>query len=229
MKGGTTQALDRLWRSGYGKVVDLTNFIPDALATGNFKLRPECYVREVTVGPDGRATGVIYIDADGREVVQKANLVILCLGAIESARLMLMSKSPLFPDGIANSSGQVGRNATFHEYLFAVGLFDDEPLYGFAGTYISGGSFEFYETDEKRGHIGGALIGASMVGHPISWAGSSAGPAWGLEAKDWDRRNYNHADEDRQYAARYVRRIEPGGSRSGRRRRLGTAGGADNP
>lgn len=184
--------------TGYGdpgtaKSSTLTNFIPDALATGNFKLRPECYVREVTVGPDGRATGVIYIDADGREVVQKANLVILCLGAIESARLMLMSKSPLFPDGVANSSGQVGRNATFHEYLFAVGLFDDEPLYGFAGTYISGGSFEFYETDEKRGHIGGALIGASMVGHPISWAGSSAGPAWGLEAKDWDRRNYNHA------------------------------------
>jgi choline dehydrogenase-like flavoprotein len=184
--------------TGYGdpgtaKSSTLTTFIPEALATGNFELRPDCYVRQVTVSTDGRAKGVIYIDADGQEVELEAKVVILCLGAIESARLMLMSRSPLFPDGLANTSGLVGKNATFHEYLFAVGLFDTEPLYGFAGTYISGGSFEFYETDEKRGHIGGALIGASMVGHPLNWAGSSVGPSWGIGSKDWDRRNYNHA------------------------------------
>jgi choline dehydrogenase-like flavoprotein len=170
----------------------LTTFVPEALATGNFDLRPECYVREVTLHKDGRARGVIYIDPAGNEVEQEANAVLLCLGAIESARLMLLSKSHQFPDGLANSSGQVGRNATFHEYLFAVGLFDDEEsLSGFAGNYISGGSFQFYETDEKRGHIGGALIGASYMCHPINYE-FPARPLWGSAAKDTDRDFYNH-------------------------------------
>ena len=84
----------------------MTTFVPEALATSNFEMRPDCYVREVKVSRDGRAKGVIYIDGDGREVEQDAKVVLLCLGAIESARLMLMSKSPLFPEGIANSSGQ---------------------------------------------------------------------------------------------------------------------------
>ncbi|SDP42819.1 Choline dehydrogenase [Arthrobacter sp. ok909] len=184
--------------NGYGdpsttKSTTLTSFIPEAMATGNFELRAECYVREVTVHPNGRAKGVVYIDSEGREVEQEAKLVILTLGAIESARLMLMSKSSLFPEGIANGSGQVGRNATFHEYLFSTGLFDsDEPLYGFAGNYISGGSFEFYETDENRGHIGGALIGASHMCHAINWEFPSR-PTWGSAAKDADLKYYNHA------------------------------------
>jgi choline dehydrogenase-like flavoprotein len=171
----------------------LDTFVPEALATGNLELRPESYVREVTVGPDGRARGVAYTDALGREVEQEATLVLLCLGAVESARLMLLSQSRLHPDGLANSSGQVGRNATFHEYLFAVGLFNDEqPLYGFPGNYISGGSFQFYETDSNRGHIGGALIGASHVGQPINW-NFPGRPQWGSAAKDADRDFYNHA------------------------------------
>jgi choline dehydrogenase-like flavoprotein len=170
----------------------LTSFVPEAVATGNFELRPDCYVREVALGPDGRARGVIYVDLDGFEVEQEADLVILCLGAIESARLMLLSQSPTFPDGIANSSGQLGGNATFHEYLFTLGLFADEPIHGFAGHYISGGSFEFYETDEDRGHIGGAFIGASQVTQPVNWYFPGR-PEWGQAAKDADRHFYNNA------------------------------------
>lgn len=170
----------------------LTTFVPEALATGNFELRPESYVREVKVDAGGRATGVVYLDAQGREVEQDATAVLLCLGAIETARLMLMSTSPAFPDGLANSSGQVGRNATFHEYMFALGLFDDEPLGGWAGHYISGGSFEFYETDENRGFIGGGFIGASGVGQPINWTFPGR-PLWGSAAKDADRGLYGHA------------------------------------
>jgi choline dehydrogenase-like flavoprotein len=184
--------------NGYGDPTSsrsstLTTFVPEALATGNFELRPGCYVREVVLGRDGRATGVVYVDEQGHEVEQDAELVVLCLGAIETARLMLLSTSRYFPDGLANSSGQVGRNVTFHEYLFAVGLFDDEqPIYGFPGVYISGGSFQFYETDENRGHIGGALIGASHMGQPINYYRPGF-PAWGSAAKDADRQFYNHA------------------------------------
>ncbi|GAB2961703.1 GMC family oxidoreductase [Amycolatopsis acidiphila] len=173
----------------------LTTFIPEAVATGNFELRPESFVREIKVGKDGRATGVVYIDPDGNEVQQDAEVVILSLGAIESARLMLMSKSPQFPDGLGNSSGQVGKNATFHEYLFAVGLFDqeiDDPLYGWTGNYISGGSFEFYETDESRGHIGGSLISASQTCHPINMVFPGR-PTWGEGMKDADRNYFSFA------------------------------------
>jgi choline dehydrogenase-like flavoprotein len=169
----------------------LTTFVPEALATGNFELRPDCYVREVKVAGNGLARGVVYIDGEGREVEQEASAVLLCLGAIESARLMLLSKSGVFPEGIANSSGQVGKNATFHEYLFAVGLFD-EPMYGWTGNYINGGSFEFYETDESRGHIGGSLISASHICHPINWM-LPGRPLWGSGAKDADRDFFNHA------------------------------------
>lgn len=168
-----------------------TTFVPEAIATGNLELRTECYVREVLVGADGRATGVLYVDAEGREVEQRASVIILCLGAIESARLMLQSTSRHFPDGLANSSGQVGRNATFHEYVFAVGLFDD-PLDGWVGNYISGGSFEFYETDESRGFVNGAFIGASMTGQPINWI-MPGRPTWGQAAKDADREYFGRA------------------------------------
>ncbi|WP_214370828.1 GMC family oxidoreductase [Pseudonocardia sp. H11422] len=173
----------------------LTTFIPEAVATGNFELRSESFVREITVGKDGRATGVVYIDPDGNEVAQEAKVVVLGLGAIESARLMLMSKSPQFPDGLGNSSGMVGKNATFHEYVFAVGLFDseiDDPLHGWAGNYISGGTFEFYETDENRGHIGGCLISASQTCHPINWVFPGR-PRWGQSLKDADRNYFNFA------------------------------------
>jgi choline dehydrogenase-like flavoprotein len=196
-RGRTPSNWTSFW-NGYGdpsgmRSSTLNTFVPEALATGNLEVRADCYVREVTVGPDGRARGVVYLDALGREIEQEATLVLLCLGAVESARLMLLSTSRLFPDGLANSSGQVGRNATFHEYLFAVGLFNDEqPLYGFPGNYISGGSFQFYETDYDRGHIGGALIGASHVGQPVNW-NFPGRPGWGSAAKDADRDFYNHA------------------------------------
>lgn len=173
----------------------LTTFIPEALATGNYELRADCYVREVMVGPDGKATGVLYEDLHGRLIEQEATIVILASSAIESARLMLLSKSNRFPDGIANGSGLVGKNATFHEYLFAIGLFDKElhsPRDAFAGSYISGGTMQFYETDESRGHIGGCLITCSQVGQPINWLFPGR-PAWGQSMKDANRDYFRHA------------------------------------
>ena len=92
--------------------------------TGRYDLRSDCYVSEILVGKDGRATGVRYQDEDGNEFVQNAKAVIVCGGGIETPRLLLMSKSALFPDGLGNGSGMVGKNATFHQYSFSVGLFD---------------------------------------------------------------------------------------------------------
>ena len=172
-----------------------TTYIPDALATGNFEVRADTFVREVKVDKNGRATGVIYIAPDGSEHLQEATVVILALGAIESARLMLLSKSPRFPEGLANDSGLVGKNATFHEYLFAVGLFDREvtdPLNGFTGNYQSGGSMHFYETDYDRGHIGGGIIATTQIGQPINPI-LPGKPVWGEAAKDADRDYFLHS------------------------------------
>jgi choline dehydrogenase-like flavoprotein len=171
------------------KSTTLTSFVPEAIATGRFDLRPDCYVQEVMVGSDGRATGVRYLDADGHEAEQKARYVILCQGAIESARLLQLSRSAQHPDGLANSSGQVGRNATFHEMMMTTGLFDravHDPLYGYSGHHFCGGTFEFYEHDDSRGHIGGCVVAATQVCQPVNWLFPGR-LTWGQAAKDADR------------------------------------------
>jgi choline dehydrogenase-like flavoprotein len=84
--------------------------IKPALKTGNLEVRTGAMVREVTVGPDGNATGVSYVDKKTRSEVQvRAKIVVLAASCCETARIMLNSKSSLFPNGIANSSGLVGK------------------------------------------------------------------------------------------------------------------------
>jgi choline dehydrogenase-like flavoprotein len=81
-----------------------------AMKTGNLEVRTGAMVREVLVGPDGLATGVSYIDKKTRgEVSVRAKIVVLAASCCETARIMLNSKSSQFPDGVANSSGLVGR------------------------------------------------------------------------------------------------------------------------
>ena len=87
--------------------------IPPALETGKLTLIPNAMAREIVVGKDGKANGVSYIDKTTRtERRISARAVVVAASACESARLLLNSKSHLFPDGLANSSGQVGRNLT---------------------------------------------------------------------------------------------------------------------
>lgn len=172
----------------------LNVFIPDALKTGRFDLRPDCYVRELTVDAAGNVKSAIYEDADGDAIEQEAGAFILACGAVETARLMLLSRSGRFPNGLANSSDLVGRNVTFHEYSAAVGLFDD-PIYAWAGGgYVSASSFQFYNHDASRGHASGGHIACAGVGIPlpINWRLPDA-PAWGAAAKQNDRDNFNHS------------------------------------
>lgn len=87
--------------------------LPPAMATGRLTIRTQAMVREVTVGTDGRATGVHYIDkTTGREHHAQARVVVLAASACESARILLNSKSSHFPEGLANSSGTVGKFLT---------------------------------------------------------------------------------------------------------------------
>ena len=87
--------------------------LPPALATGRLRIIANAMAREVTTGEDGLATGVSYVDTnDRRDYAVRARIVVLAASACETARLLLNSKSARFPDGLANSSGTVGRYLT---------------------------------------------------------------------------------------------------------------------
>ena len=172
----------------------LSVFVPQAVATGRYDLRADCYVREITVDERGRAKGAVYEDSDGIIHEQQADVVILACGAIETARLLLLSPSTRFPNGLANGSDLVGRNVTFHEYSAAVGTFDD-PIHAWAGGgYVSASSFQFYEHDDSRGFVGGGHMAAAGVGIPlpINWTLPDR-PPWGAGAKAVDRQYFDHS------------------------------------
>ena len=87
--------------------------IAPAQATGRLTLLTNAMVREVTVGPDGLATGVSYIDKNtGADEHVRAKIVVLAASALESSRILLNSRSSGFPQGLGNSSGTVGKYIT---------------------------------------------------------------------------------------------------------------------
>jgi choline dehydrogenase-like flavoprotein len=91
----------------------LASLLPAAERTGRCEVRPGCMVREVTMMRNGRARGVVYIDGADREHEVRAKIVVIAASAIESARLLLLSRSSRHPNGLGNGAGQVGRNLCF--------------------------------------------------------------------------------------------------------------------
>ena len=127
---------------------------PHATAAGA-KLLTGARVARITVDSKGYANGAIWLDSDGREHRARANAVVLAANGIGTPRLLLMSDDA-GPDGLANSSGLVGRNLMLHPNCAVMGVYDDEvqSYTGPAGQPIY--SLEFYETDETRGFHRGA-------------------------------------------------------------------------
>ncbi len=92
-------------------------FLPEAHKTGNLELRTNALAKNILVGDDGRAAGVSYIDRHSKQEVEvRAKAVVVSASCVESARILLNSKSRHWPNGIANSSGQAGRNLCDHLY-----------------------------------------------------------------------------------------------------------------
>jgi choline dehydrogenase-like flavoprotein len=131
---------------------DIT-YWPHAIRAG-VELRTHCRVREITTGPDGMASGVVYYDAEGVAQFQPAEMVIIACNGVGTPRLLLNSASARFPAGLANSSGLVGRNLMFHPYAYVYG-YAEEPLDGNRGPPLCLWSQEFYETDRKRDFVRG--------------------------------------------------------------------------
>lgn len=147
---------------------DLTHW-PRAINQGA-KLITGARVARIETNRAGLVSGAHWVDRDGRERFQGARTVVLAANAIGSARLLLASTSVSHPDGLANSSGIVGRNLMMHPFASVTGLFDDqlESWQGHFGCSIE--SFEFYETDERRGFVRGAKWGLAPTGGPMNAA-----------------------------------------------------------
>jgi choline dehydrogenase-like flavoprotein len=139
-------------------------YLPHATRAGA-KLITGARVRQVVTNAAGRADGVIWIDREGGEHLQRAGAVVLCANGVGTPRLLLLSSSPQHPDGLANSSGLVGRNLMLHPNCSVTGFYDRslESWHGPAGQLIY--SYQFYESDQSRGFVRGSKM------HALPWPG----------------------------------------------------------
>lgn len=140
----------------------LSAMLPLAEASGHCEIRPKSAVFRIATDSRGRAGEVLYLDDDGNERSQQAKAVILSGNGAETPRLLLMSASAQHPDGLANSSGYVGRNLMFNAHAAAQGVYE-QPLNEFKGVQVTRMIHDFYETDETRGFYGGGGIDARAL------------------------------------------------------------------
>jgi choline dehydrogenase-like flavoprotein len=159
------------------------------------QIRTGCRVREITVRPDGFADGVLYYDQDGALQEQKAEIVVLACNGIGTPRLLLNSKSAQHPDGLANSSGLVGKNLMFHPYALIRGIFN-EPLNGRRGPVgCTFWSHEFYRTDRSRGFVRGYSFEGNRGAGPAQtalWGMATGEIPWGVDHHRAYARLYGH-------------------------------------
>ncbi len=134
---------------------DIT-YWPAAIRAG-VELRTHCRVKRIVTGDDGMATGVEYFDKDGTLHFQAAHVVVVACNGIGTPRLLLNSASEQHPNGLANSSDQVGRNLMFHPYIQVFGYMDEE-VDGNRGPPLNLWSHEFYETDPERDFKRGYML-----------------------------------------------------------------------
>jgi choline dehydrogenase-like flavoprotein len=153
--------------------------IPKGEATGNLEVRPESFVQRIEHDASGKVTGVVYLDAKGVQQRQKARIVAVAGNSIESPRLLLNSASGQFKDGLANSSGQVGRNYMRHLTGSVYGVFD-KPVRMWRGTTMAGIVQDEAHHDPKRGFVGGYELETLSLGLPFMAAFLDPG-AWGRE------------------------------------------------
>jgi len=180
------------WCIGFGcemnaKSSTLATMIPEAERTGNCEIRPLSTVARVDVDEQDRARGVVYFDADGNEHYQKARSVVVSANGAETPRLLLMSATERHSDGLANSSGMVGRNLMFNAHSIAYGAFE-HPLNEYKGIQCTRIAMDYYDSDPKRGFYGGGALDSRgyLNGYPVLFAQQGVptdGPRWGADYK----------------------------------------------
>ena len=153
--------------------------IPRAQATGHMELRTQAQVVKIETDAKGKASAVVYYDAAGKLQRQKARIVAVAGNAIETPRLLLNSHSSRFPDGLANSSGQVGRNYMRHTTGSVYAVFNDK-VDMYKGTTMAGIIEDEARFDTSRGFAGGYHMETVSLGLPFYAAFLDPG-AWGAD------------------------------------------------
>ncbi|HWG36971.1 MAG TPA: GMC family oxidoreductase [Terriglobales bacterium] len=159
----------------------LISHVPDALAHGA-EVRDHCMAARIELGDDGRVTGVIFFDREGRERRQLAKAVIVCGYAIETPRLLLNSACPGFEHGLANSSGTLGRYLMAQAGNVVLGRFD-ELVRQYKAPPAHALTEEFYETDPARGFARGfavQTVGPLPIAMARQFAVAKGAWGWGL-------------------------------------------------
>jgi gluconate 2-dehydrogenase alpha chain len=183
----------------FAKASPQTVILPRVFEQPNFELRTNAHVTRVLLDKSGSgATGVLYVDAQGRETEQPAEIVVLCAYGINNVKLMLNSGIGRAYDP-ATGEGTVGRNYTY-QMDPAVTVFypEDININPFMGAGALATAIDDFNGDNfdhsGLGFVGGAYIKvATTGGRPIEYHPTPPGtPRWGLRWKQAVRRHYNH-------------------------------------
>src|SRR5881409_3420799 len=151
----------------------LVTKLPEADATGNFTLLTGTMVYRVNSDSSGRATGVSYRGVDGSDNTIEADLVILAPFIYDNTRLLLLSKSARFPNGLANSSGQLGKHVMAHIGARVFVAFDDRFVNIYMGPSAQKHSLDDFNADNFD-HSGLNFIRGAQIS--VSPADLEAGP-----------------------------------------------------
>jgi choline dehydrogenase-like flavoprotein len=168
----------------------LVSHVPDAIDHGA-EIRDNSMVARIEMGQDGRVTGVSYFGQEKRLVFQKAKVVIVAGYAIETPRLLLNSACPGWENGLANSSGTVGKYLMAQAGNVVLGRFD-EPIRMYKGPPANSLTEEFYETDPKRDFVRGfavQTVGPLPIAFGKQMMVAKGAWGWGLRRVMMD---YNH-------------------------------------
>jgi len=173
----------------------LVTKLPEADATGNFKLVTGAMTYRVDSDDSGRATGVAYYLPDGSDNTIEADIVILAPFIYDNTRLLLLSKTARFPDGLANSSGEVGKHVMAHMMARVLVTFDDRHMNVYMGPSaqkhtiddFNADNFDHGDVDFIRGsqisigtdNLQGGPISSSTIVPPPGT------PRWGAEYRDF--------------------------------------------
>ncbi|OXM85059.1 GMC family oxidoreductase [Paenibacillus rigui] len=158
--------------------------IPKAVQAGA-ELLPDCMVTQIMMGPDGKASGVTFVH-DGQTYEQRARIVIVSAYVVETPRLLLNSANTLFPEGLANSSGWVGKGFMTHSSHDVYAKFPEEVRL-YKGTPVLATTQDFYSTAPERNFVRGYTLhahGARPVGFATGLSKSAKQPLWGSSLRN---------------------------------------------
>lgn len=169
----------------------INTHIPPALATGRYEIRPNSKVIGINVGVDGLATGITYIDAQGQEQEQPADIVLVSGFTLTNVRMLLISRSDAHPNGVGNDQNLVGKNYTYqHWHGVSTGKFPGRRFNLYMGNTSTQNVIFDFQADvfdhSNLDFVGGAML-FSTLGERDPNTSADDLPLKGTDKKSWGK------------------------------------------